>query len=137
MLPNKDYPKNTEVFIAIPDFDKKSSEIYWQTKYANHLLENYTLRDLAYSGDHDLKFNDLPKLLKSAAVRKSNRAPGRYEAIAFNSTTKRYYLIIFSPQKRFDHQFFVIITVRATKDQNHVSFYEDTEAYKRWQAKGK
>ena len=83
-------PQNASFYV--PDIGKV--EIYWQTQNANHILDNYKDRNPVFGAQHDLKFNDISKILISRNVAVFEGRGGTYEAVGYVSTTKKYYLII-------------------------------------------
>ena len=100
-------------------------EIYWQTQNANHILDNYEDRSPIFGAQHDLKFNDISKILISRNVAISKGRSGTYEAVGHVNTTKRYYLIIFNVKIRFDQKFAVIKTAYATNQSHHIKKHKE------------
>jgi len=123
---SKYYPQNTTIMTP-----KGKTEIFWQTKNANHLLESYTDRISQFNKDHDLKFSDFKDLFSNyiVVIRKIKNTTNKYYAISYLNNRKRYYFIIFALEKRFDHLFAVIITAYATKKAEHIRAYKEYKKY--------
>ena len=112
-------PQNASFYV--PDIGKV--EIYWQTQNANHILDNYKDRNPVFGAQHDLKFNDISKILISRNVAVFEGRGGTYEAVGYVSTTKKYYLIIFVVRDRFNQKFAIIKTAYATNQSHHIKKY--------------
>jgi uncharacterized DUF497 family protein len=106
------------------------AEIFWQTKFADHLLENR--RDDAKKPNykeriHDLKFEEISMLLQqNHYLAPDNRKQGRFRIIT--KYRGKYYLIIYHLTKRKDlgnKLFAVIVTSYITYEAKNIRDYEN------------
>jgi hypothetical protein len=130
---SKYFPQNTSVFI--PEI-KAEAELFWQTKNANHLLENYRDNISHFGKEHDLKFNDFPKLLRGNVSFGEEKNRKTKYAIAFNQANGKYYYIAFTIEKRFRKYFILIVTAYATKKSHHIKEQQEVEEFAKRVYKG-